>query len=274
MARKSIYAERTTLRTFLLALGVCAVGIALLALAHSWSFLAVHPGVQTIVKDVGSLLVATVTLALLWELFARRAFLEELLSETKLVDELRTTGLAGISAKWHGQIDWPALFNSSRSLDLFFAYGGTWRNTYIGDLRRFVEKPDTRATVVLADPDDERLLQDLGRRFNTSPADIRTRILRAKEEFTEVFQPAVQKGRDFSIWYLPIPPVFSCYFFDGTAIITLYKHKAQRAEVPTLVVKRGGELYDFFRAEFDAFVVGEASLARRVFPGPTKDRLT
>lgn len=268
--RTDVYRERTTLRTLLLAVIVGAVGVILLALASAWSWLEVHPGWQTVVRDLGGLLVATVTLALLWELFARRAFLEELLAETKLAEEIQTTGLVGISAKWHGQVNWSSLFRSSSSLDLFFCYGGTWRNTYIDELRKFVGRPGTRATIVLADPDDERLLTELSLRFNSTPDAIRTKINDARHAFVEIFEPAVAEGRDFSVWYAAVTPVFSCYFFDGTGIITLYKHKVQRAEVPTIVVKRGGDLYDFFRIEFDALTSGPTPIGRRVFPGESQ----
>jgi hypothetical protein len=120
--------------------------------------------------------------------------------------------------------------------------------------------------VVLADPEDARLLTELSLRFNTTSEGVRSKINDAAHAFSEIFQPAVADGRDFTVWHASVTPVFSCYFFDGTGIITLYKHKAQRAEVPTIVVKRGGELYDFFRIEFDALVSGPTPIGRRVFP--------
>lgn len=164
-------------------------------------------------------------------------------------------------------MNWSSLFRASSSLDIFFCYGGTWRNTYIDELRRFVSRPGTRATIVLADPEDERLMREVSLRFNSTPEAIRAKILDAKKAFVDLFfDPVVKEGRDFSVWHAAVSPVFSCYFFDGTAIVTLYKHKAQRAEVPTIVVKRGGELFHFFRTEFDALISGSEPIGRRVFP--------
>jgi hypothetical protein len=55
-----------------------------------------------------------------------------------------------------------------------------------------------------------------------------------------------------SVHYHGGDPVFSCYRFDRSAILTLYSHTRGRASVPTIVCRDGGNLYDFVRDELRA----------------------
>jgi hypothetical protein len=67
------------------------------------------------------------------------------------------------------------------------------------------------------------------------------------------------------VWYLSRSPVFSYFRFDSTAIVALYHHKSIRATVPAFVFQKGGSLYDYFSAEFESMIVGNAPSARKVF---------
>lgn len=264
MRKPRVYVERTNLRTSLLALLVALAGLGLVAVAElaldsiAW--------LQVLLRDLGALLVASVAIAILWELFARRSLLAELLAETNLVDDIETTGLARVSEKWQGEVDWPSLFNASSTFACFFMYARTWRNSYRDNLLRFARRPGASACIVLPDPDIPSLVTHLATRIGVEPADMEARIRETTREIQDFFSARQGMKASLAIWYAPIAPVFSYYKFDNTAVFTLYKHSIEKIEVPTFVVRKGGTLYDFLSKDFESLVGVTTPLARRVFP--------
>lgn len=264
--RSQVYRERTTIRLALLTIVVAAIGLLLLVISSAWEPVASSPELQTVIRDLGSLLLVTLAVALLWELFARRAFVAELLATTDLAEDIETTGLLGASAKWHGEIDWQRMFASSDTFELLFAYGRTWRNTYRAYLTEFATRNGTSAKIALPDPDDAALVAELARRFEKTPEELAENVREAERDFIEIFRMSDEAERKLEIWRISAAPVWSYYRFNGIAIFTLYKHRPGRKEVPTFIVRKGGTLYEFLRAEFDALVTTEGELSRRSFP--------
>ncbi len=269
MAESKLYSERTNLWTVLIAIGVALIGVLFLSIAAKWQWLAGYPGIQSVIRELGGLLIASVAVAMLWELFAKRAFLVELMAKAKLAEEVRASGLVTITHDFQRGIDWPQLFKNVSKLDIFFAYGSTWRGTNTPELRALAIRAGARIRVVLPDPDNEALMSELARRFNTSVDDMKKKILDAADDFKNIFGEPPRTRADFSLWYLPVSPVFSFYRFDHIAILALYKHRKERGEIPTFVAEQGGKLYDFVRQEFDAFTKAPQGLARQVFPSET-----
>src|ERR1035437_5915721 len=138
--QNNVYRERTSARVALVAIAVATLGILLLVLSSTWKPLLASPEIREVVRDFGSLLIVSVAIAIIWELYAKRAFVAELLATTNLADDIETTGLTGVSAKWHGEIDWRKLFTSSDAFELLFTYGRTWRNTNRAYLSEFAAR--------------------------------------------------------------------------------------------------------------------------------------
>lgn len=266
MPESKLYSERTNLRVILGAIVVSLIGVVFLFLSTNWQWLSNHPNVQTVVRELGGLLIASVAIASLWEFVAKRAFLAELMAKAKLAEEVRAAGLVTITTDFQRGIDWAKLFKTVTKLDIFFAYGGTWRGSNTPELRALALRPGVRIRVVLPDPEDNALMHELGRRFNTTNEDIKRKILDAVDDFKKIFSVSSQSTRTFSLWYLPSSPVLSFYRFDHVAIIALYNHRKERGGIPTFVVQEGGKLYDFIRQEFDSFIREPNGLARRVYP--------
>lgn len=63
---------------------------------------------------------------------------------------------------------------------------------------------------------------------------------------------------------MKVTPLLSFYRFDNVAIVAVYRHRKGRAEVPTMVVTRGGSLYDFVRDELESFFAADSPVTRRV----------
>ncbi|RJP47990.1 MAG: hypothetical protein C4583_15105 [Anaerolineaceae bacterium] len=264
--RHQVYKERTTLRLTLLGILIAVIGAVLLIASSSWEPLSKSPEWQAIARDFGALFIASVAVALIWDLVARRAFVAELLSITQLAEDIEQTGLVGASAKWHGEIDWAQLFASSDDFELLFAYGRTWRNTHRVYLAEFATRKNTKARIALPDPDNINIMTELAYRFEITPEVLSQNIREAEQDFIEIFGGAQQAVDKLQIWRISTAPVWSYYRFDGIVIFTLYRHRRGRLEVPTLIVKKGGSLFEFFQQEFDALASENSQLCNRFFP--------
>jgi hypothetical protein len=206
-----------------------------------------HQGLEALVNNLGALLVISVALSVVWELVGKRAFARELLETAKTAADVEAAGLRRIVTDYLVEPDWEELFRSVRNLDIFVAYGQTWRNNNLGRLQRLAAQRDSRMGVYLPDPDDEEIIGVLARRFGATPADLVKRITDTKADFEDLRVP----GRAaIEVFYYRGDRLFSFYIFDGTAVITLYKHKPGRAPmVPTFVCRSGGSLYGFIDSE-------------------------
>jgi hypothetical protein len=263
MSKFQPYKQLTNLRTLTSAIVLSLGGLLLLFLSDylDWKNAL---WLQTLSRDIGSLLIASIAIALVWELFSKRAFYAEALSSSRLVDEIMTTGLIGASAKWQGSVDWSKLFHAAGTIRIFFAYGRTWRNTYREQLDQFASRPNTKAKLVLPDPDDSVVMRAICQRTGTPAEDLANRIRESTNDFIEIFEK--HGAHKLSIWYVPFAPTYSYYCFDEVAVFTLYQHQVKRVEVPTFVVEKGGTLYDFFRNEFETFTDRDSPRGRKIYP--------
>lgn len=265
MSENNIYKQITNLKTFLPSIVLGVIGIALLVLSDfldwrdklSW---------QSLVRDIGSLLIASVAVATIWELFSKRAFFAEALAASKLVEEINTTGIAGASAKWQGSVNWAKMFKSTNDLKIFFAYGRTWRNAYITDLTEFASRPNTKLTLVLPDSNDTLLMKAICQRMGIKPEELTNRINESKDEFIEIFNKSGKAKDKLQIWVVPFAPTYSYYCFGEKAVFTLYHHRAERTDSPTFIIEKGGTLYKFFESDFDNMTMGEKPRGKKIYP--------
>jgi hypothetical protein len=266
--RRQVYKERTTLRVVLIGVLIAAFGVLLIIVSAAWKPISTSPELQAVVREFGALCFASFAVALIWDLSARRAFVAELLATTDLAEEIEETGLIGVSAKWHGEIDWLSLFETSDTFELLFTYGRTWRNTHRAYLSEFAARKNVKAIIALPDPDNATIMADLARRFETTSGQLAESIREAEHDFIEIFMTAGHAEERLQIWRISIAPVWSYYRFDGVVIFTLYKHRSGKLEVPTFIVKRGGTLYNFFHAEFSALASAEFQVSKLSYPPP------
>ena len=247
--RIKILIERANLRTVLVALGVAGLGAILLYLSAKdlWKG---YEAWQVVVRNIGGLLVITVAITLLWELWAKRAFLDEVLAKVQMADEVRLAGFVRVTDSFHRGIDWEPLFRSVNKLDIFFAYGRTWRSTHAEELKKVAARKGARIRIVLPDPEDAQTVSELARRFNFTPKKLRELIREAETDFRNLRHISADSGAQIDIWFLPATPQFSFYRFDRIAIFALYSHVRERVSVPTFVVEMGGTLYEYIRNEF------------------------
>lgn len=246
--------ERVNLRIFLITLPILGLGILLLYITADNNGWVNHKSWQTVIQQIGGLLLVTVVITLLWELFGKRAFLDEILAKAKISKELTFSGIIQITDSFHRDLDWSTYFRSVNKLDIFFTYGRTWRNTHLDDLKQVAASRNARIRVVLPDPEDEQTVNELARRFNYTPSELIKLIRETEVYFKDLILPTGSNGAKISIWFLPAVPHFSFYRFDRIAILALYTHRLERTAVPTFVCEMGGTLYDYIRKEFDDMI--------------------
>ncbi|MCD5402149.1 DUF3606 domain-containing protein [candidate division NPL-UPA2 bacterium] len=246
--------ERVNLRTLLVALIIAVFGISLLYLSAHKDWWKGYEIWQTVVQNVGGLLLVTVAITLLWELWGKRAFLDEVLAKAQLSRDITFAGIVKITDSFHHDIDWKSYFRTVNKLDIFFAYARTWRNTHVQELQEVAARENARIRVVLPDPEDDQTVHELARRFNYTPEELRNLIKEAETHFRNLRSSTSVSGAQIDIWFLPAAPHFTFYRFDRIGILALYSHRRERAPVPTFICEMGGTLYDYIRKEFEAMI--------------------
>lgn len=260
----------TNLRTYIASALIFILGVLFLITGEKITFPEGYLWAKSVTSNFGALLIASVSIAMLWELFSKRSFLDELLAKTGLADDLRTVGVTGVSLNPMRGADFSKIIRSSERLDIFVCYANTWRATYEEDLRFLASKKNCRIRLIVPDPDNHEIMKDLAKRFNANDAaTMEGRIRQAITDYKSLFASVTNHKVDFSVWIHDETPVSSFYRFDRCAVITLYKHAKGRGNSPTIVAERGGALYTYIENEIDSMIRGiepYKQLARRIFP--------
>lgn len=247
--RLALLRERTDARTALTAIGVAAIGVCLLWLADGWSWLAAKETLQSLVRSVGSLLIASVALGVLWELRGKRLFLDEVLERMQVSVSVANAGIRLVGNQYLREVDWQGYLTKARRIDFFFAYASTWRNAHITELRALAHREGVKVRVVLPDRHNAELLAELARRFGYSASDLDGRIQEAEKFFDELSNSAVP-GATIEVHRFPHSHLYTLYRFDDRIVVTMYFHRG-RGTVPLLEVARGGLLFEEFRSDFE-----------------------
>ena len=231
---------------FLLAL--CVIGaLAVLFAGHALNPVSAFWG--SAVQSLAFLLFVPLMVTLIWDIHLRRALMHEFASQIGLNE---TIVGAGIAAVWPGPdvADWQAFLKSaSRKLDVFFAYGRTWRGRHEVVLRELLERQkELRLRVFLPDPNELEVLGAMAQRFDKNPQELAGRIREAAGDFLELANSFA--GR-VSVSYFPGQPTFCIYRTDTRIMVSLYTHGRTKVDTPIVEVRAPGQLYDFFSSELD-----------------------
>jgi hypothetical protein len=248
VGRRSIYGRVTTLETALTAIAVAALGGTLIWVT-TLKALADNGTWRLLLQEFGVVLIASVALALLWELVGKRTFASEMFAIARVGADVRNAGLVRVGTSYLEDVAWQDLFETVEKLDIFVAYGSTWRTTHFQRLQAVARKPHSRIRVFLPNPYDQELVTRLALRFSLTVDEVKRRIFDAKSDFAGFQQ---EGGGQVEVFYHGGDPVFSCYRFDRSVILTLYSHTRARQNVPTIVCRDGGNLYEFARDELRA----------------------
>ncbi len=204
-------------------------------------------------KEIGSVMFGLGVISLIWDLYARRAFMREVLDSVNLAQQVEEAGLQIIAANYNSDVPWDELFESSPILDIFVAYAHTWRNLNRTNLERLAKKPGACLRIVLPDPNDGPTMDELARRFTSTAGDVSSKIREAVKAYTEIRSGAVATAT-VTCYYVKACPLCTIYMFSSSAVVSFYSHQRKRVDVPTFMVEASKPLYNFFNAEFLALL--------------------
>ncbi|MDG4794454.1 hypothetical protein [Micromonospora sp. WMMD1082] len=242
--RDTPYRSLTTHRYVLVAAAVFVLGAYFLYLGgEETRFWQSHPGLRTLMEQLGGLLIVTAGISILWELIGKRSFAREVLESTRTANEIESAGLKRITNQFYDEALWKYCFKGVEKLDIFVAYGGTWRRTYLSQLQTLAKSAKGRIRVYLADPEDPATITTLANRFGSTPEKLKEKIWETKEEFEALQQ---EGGASVQVFFWAGDRVFTFYRFDNRAVVALYQHSEGRSPVlPTIQCENGGSLFQF-----------------------------
>ena len=238
-----------TYRTVIIAMAFVFVGIALLYISGSPTFEHDQPSVQTLVRELGALLVVTGGITVLWDQKGRRDFADEVLAKAQVGADIRSSGVQRLSMQWLDDVEWSRMIQQAREIEIFISYGATWRRTHWARFQEFSRDPHNSLRVYLPHPEDEATVSVLALRYASTSDRIRQQITDAAADFASLRQAG--GGADIRIYYRRGDPTFTCYRFDNQIVVTLYSHRRARGDVPTILIGPG-TLFNFFAAELRA----------------------
>lgn len=239
---RNIWSQISWLRTLLAGAAALIVGGVLLLCAHAWH----ATWYAQILHELGSVLIATVALLAIFDFWQKDALFRELFRHARSAEQLRAARISGFSSAFQDNVPWEDLFAKTKCLELMVAYGATWRNTHSQRLNHFLSNEGTNLRVILPDPENSDVVKELARRFSKDTASIRSKVQEAIEFFKSLRESFPHK---VGIYLMASCPTHTFYRFDNEAVLALYPHFQGRTGVPTFVVERGGELYEFVLAE-------------------------
>ncbi len=243
------YRRLNTWQTVGISAGALAIGLTLIYIAGDPERFVDRPGLKALLNALGSTLCVSVAFGTILNLFGKRALTREVFETARLSTDMEKSGLRRIGMDYTTDPEWQQYFAVAKKVDLFFAYGRTWRNLNITRLQALARTKGAEINVYLPDLDDELTCQTLTTRFNMTTQALQAAVKEAREAYLAMRAP---DGARISVFKRAGDHTFSCYRFDTVAVLALYRHKKARGNVPTLVLNKGGALYDFVDEELAA----------------------
>ncbi|TYK50739.1 hypothetical protein [Actinomadura decatromicini] len=221
-----------------------------------------HESIASLLNQMGGLLIASVAVATLWDLFGRQSLLREVLNVVKLNDSVVSAGLESVGLDYNKAIDWDERLTSAKELDVFAAWATTWRNTHQAKLSALATRSGAKIRVCIPDPQNDACVDALATRFNRGQDEVRSKLEEAIEDYKR-FDGSARSGR-VEIYTTPVYRAFSAYRIDELFVVTLYHHKESRSgSVPVFVFRKDKEMFDFFRDDLEGVLAGNAT---KVYP--------
>src|SRR5436309_3589338 len=157
--------ERVTRRIQLWSILIALAGLVLLYLSTPIDRAGYHK-IGALLQESGAALFIAGVLAVIWELGGKRAFADEILAKADMSRDLAEAGVDSVAPSFRdSRVNWNKLFKNACRLDIFVAYGATWRNTQAERIEELLSDADAKLRIVLPDPEDSHIVDTLARRF-------------------------------------------------------------------------------------------------------------
>jgi hypothetical protein len=114
----------STREVIILAASAAGIGLAILGLSL-WLIPKEHEVWREAAKEVGTAIIGIGVISCIWDLFARRTLMREVLDSVNLAEQVDDAGLQVIAHDYTLDVPWGDLFDSTATLDLFVSYART-----------------------------------------------------------------------------------------------------------------------------------------------------
>lgn len=235
----------TQLKTLLGSVCVAVIAVVLLWQSETAELSLVQ---ESLLANVGGLMLVSVSLYLLFEFWLRRAWVNELFAEAQAGEKIRAAGLRGISTDF-SSVDWADHFAGSARLDLWFSYALTWNHEHHGEITKLLRQPGAKVRVLLPAHQDSEVMGDLARRFGMQADEVRNKI----EEVIGLLESLpVPTSGSLELRVVPMAPVFTFYRFDDSVVVAMFHHRQRLdARVVCMEAEAPGDLYTYMGEEFE-----------------------
>ncbi|GGG49753.1 hypothetical protein GCM10011374_10320 [Kocuria dechangensis] len=207
-----------------------------------------HEAWRTTFNQLGAIFVTTGGLGVLWDIRAKRAFMDEVIQKARLSSEVDSTGLDRATMDWM-DVPWSNLFSRAKRIEVFIAYGRSWRTRHWETLKEFATHDNHTLWMYFPDPEDEPTMHVLAQRYDYSVEKMKSHVRDAAQAFSRLGNGSVA---DVRVYYRAGDPTFTCYRFDDTYLITLYSHGREHGRVPTMLFDGKGSFGEFFKRDLEA----------------------
>lgn len=178
---------------------------------------------------------------------------DDILTKITISSSIADAGLTGITMQPRN-INWDELFENVNEVDVFFTYARTWRNANNNLLDKLIRRKGCKLRVVLPDPENNVILQELSNRFSKSPEEFRNLINEATRDYLKMRDIGEKYGAKVELWHASVTPMFTIYRFDKTVILALGSYKGTKGDVPHFICQPGGALYKYAIGEFETLM--------------------
>lgn len=205
------------------------------------------------ISSVAGLLLGSIAISFLWELFMKRGFANELFTIADLSYSVQSSGLREVTTNLNS-LPWSEWFKKSKTATVFVCYANTWREVNRESIKEFLSHPKNRLTIVLPSLDDDVSVADLARRLDLSEDEVKQRVNDATRAYVKIADEVGAK-KQLHLYSLPnMTPHTAYYVFDDVAVMALYTHGRRKTKVPAFVASRGGDLFAFIEEDIQDIV--------------------
>lgn len=186
---------------------------------------------------------------LLWELYSKRNFADEILEKVNLSTDIKDSGIIKIYRNFQevSQDEWSDLLKVNiKFAKLFFSSSTLWMRSNLKNLETLNSKKKS-IEVYMPNFNNQELLKALALKDNEKENIIKDKIEKTYESFLKL-----QKNNSKLIIKLVDEiPIMTFYMNEEKIIIATYSLISKNEDVPTFLAKKDGFLYEFANKEIE-----------------------
>lgn len=255
----------TTTKTIIVSLVVIIAGLIGYVITSDHELWTNLPILHSLVRDLSNLLILSFPILLIWELYLKRSFAEEIIGLMQTSNDVLESKLVQISFDPQ-EINWKGMFEGTKDIDILFTYGKSWRGNNERLIKNYLNSNSLikgKIRIIIPDFNNEVVLNELAIRYEKSIEGLRERIKTAISDFVEM-DINRKNGPKLEIWLIKLSPVFASYRFDNNIILSLYSHKG-KMEVPHFITEKEGKLYKYVKNQIDTLLNPQSKISNIIY---------